>query len=207
MSDEQPTQGESSVNAAAHATMSPRSVPRPGAEPITMAKSIADLDWRRAIVVATVAAIFAFIGTFTVGSIGDAEGYQLLQAIKPTTRTLCFTAIGASATILALMMTGLSLGKGWNRNFRPEHYDRIRQIALLSTLTIIVSIFLLLFLNIPIQEADAFDSWYSAIYYGVTVCSSIIGGMLIATTILLYNAIAILIMAIDPHVDASDVLD
>jgi len=39
------------------------------------------------------------------------------------------------------------------------------------------------------------------------VCSSIIGGMLIATTILLYNAIAILIMAIDPHVDASDVLD
>jgi len=207
MSDEQPTQGESSVNAAAHATMPPRSVPRPGAEPITMAKSIADLDWRRAVIVATVAAIFAFIGTFTVGSIGDAEGYQLLQAIKPTTRTLCFTAIGASATILALMMTGLSLGKGWNRNFRPEHYDRIRQIALLSTLTIIVSIFLLLFLNIPIQEADAFNSWYSVIYYGVTVCSSIIGGMLIATTILLYNAIAILIMAIDPHVDASDVLD
>lgn len=186
---------------------SPRSVPRPGAEPLTMAKSIMDLDWRRAIVVALVAAVFAFLGTYTVGTIGDAKGYQLLQAIRPTTRTLCFTAIGASATILALMMTGLSIGRGWSRDFKPEHYDRIRQIALLSTLSIVVSVFLLLFFNIPIQESDSFDRWYSFIYYSVTIVSSIIGGMLISTTFLLYNAVAVFILAIDPHVDASDVLE
>lgn len=186
---------------------SPRAVPRPGAEPITMAKSILVLDWRRAIVVALVAAIFAFLGTYTVGTIGDAKGYQLLQAIRPSTRTLCFTAIGASATILALMMTALSIGRGWTHDFKPEHYDRIRQIAFLSTLSIVTSVFLLLFFNIPIQETDSFDRWYSLIYYSVTIVSSIIGGMLISTIILLYNAISVFIMAIDPHVDSSDVLE
>lgn len=201
------SQGSGIDGGAAAAPVSPRSVPRPGAEPITMAKSLLDLDWRRAIVIAAVASVFAFLGTYTVGSIGDAKGYQLLQAIKPTTRTLCFTAIGASATILALMMTALSIGKGWSRNFRPEHYDRIRQIALLSTLSIAASVFLLLFLNIPIQQAESFERWYSAIYYGVTICSSLIGGMLIATIVLLYNAIVVLIVAVDPHVDASDMLE
>lgn len=186
---------------------SPRAVPRPGAEPLTMAKSVGDLDWRRAVVVALVAATFAFLGTYTVGTIGDAKGYQLLETIKPTTRAVCFTAISASVTILALMMTGLSIGRGWHHDFRPEHYDRVRQIAFLSTLSIVVSVFLLLFLNIPIQEAESFERWYSFIYYGVTITSSIIGGLLISTTFLLYNAVAVFILAIDPHVDASDVLE
>lgn len=186
---------------------SPRSVPRPGAEPITMAKRVGDLGWSRVIFVAGISAIFASLGTLTIGSIGDAKGYQLLKAIEPTTRTVCFTAIGASATIMALMMTGLSIGKGWSRNFRPEHYDRIRQISLLSTLTIILAIFLLLFFNVPIKESEAFDTWYATIYYAVSIWSSIIGGMLIATVFLLYNAIVVLILAVDPHTDASDVLE
>lgn len=185
----------------------PRVVPRPGAEPLAMARSISDVDWRRAIFVVVIAAVFAFLGTFSVGYVGEAKGYQLLEAIKPTTRFLCFAAISAPATILALMMTALSIGQGWHYGFRPEHFDRIRQIAVLSTLSIAVSVFGLLFLNIPVQESEAFERWYAAIYYSVIILTSIIGGMLIAIVVLLHNAIVALITAVDPHVDASDVLE
>jgi hypothetical protein len=185
----------------------PRAVPSPGGEPITIAKSLTDLDWRRAIVIAAVAAVFGFIGTFAVGSIGDVQGYRLLQGIKPTTSTLCFVAIAASSTVLALMMTALTIGKGWAHSFKPEHYNRIRQIALLATIAIIVALFLMLFLNVPIREAEAFDQWYSSIYYAVIILASLIGGIMVSMTILLYNTIVILIMAVDPHIDTSDILE
>lgn len=180
---------------------------RPGAEPATVLKSLLSLDWRRALIVGAITAAFALLGSITVGSIGDATALSLLETIRPTTRFLGFAAITAPGTILALLLTMLSFSRGWDHSFRSEYYDRIRQVALLCTLSITGAVFLLLFLNVPISESQELQSWYEAFYYGVVIWTSLLGGTVITIMFILHTTIVDLICVLDPHVDASSLFD
>lgn len=95
------------------------------------------VDLRQALVGGAIAAVIAGLGVGTTGVASGAEARLLLEGVLPTIRFLSSTVIAASATVLALMLTILNLGQGFDRPLRPEHYQRVRQISLLASVTII----------------------------------------------------------------------
>ena len=162
------------------------------------------IDLRRAVTIGLTAAVFIFLSTFGMGHIGDLKALGLLKAILPTTRFMSSAILGAGATILALMLTLLSFGAGDDKQFGAQHFERVRQIALLCTILIVASVLLLLLLNVPLEEGEAFQTWYEILYYFVVTYSALLGGALIATVFMLYKAVTTLIAVVNPHEPTPD---
>jgi hypothetical protein len=147
------------------------------------------VDLRQALIGGGIAAVIAGLGVGTTGVASGAEARALLESVLPTIRFLSSTVITASATILALMLTILNLSKGLDRQLTPAHYQRVRQISLLASVTIIAGTILLLFLSIPIGESEVLAGWYRPIYYGIVVTSSLVGGSQVAVVLMLLRSV------------------
>lgn len=146
-------------------------------------------EFRWAMVGGVLAAIGLFAGVAAVGRIGSFEALGLLESILPTVRFLASTIVGASVTVLALMLTVLGLTYSTEWEFRPAHFLRLRQIAGLTTLNIVVSLGLLLLIGIPLEAADHLRTYYNAIYYVVIGTGAVTAGILVATVLLLWRTI------------------
>ena len=148
------------------------------------------VDLRKAFLGGLLAAVVAMGGSSVVGSLYGAEGRLLLEAMLPTTRFLCSAMMTATATILALMLTILSLSSNSSNRLHSFHYKRVHQIAILDMVAFVGATLLLLFLNIPLEESDSISTeWYSTTYYVVLIYSSVLGGMLISIVMMLHAAI------------------
>lgn len=148
------------------------------------------IDLRKALLGGALAMLIAIVGSTVVGNLYGAEGRLLLEAMLPTTRFLCSAMMTATATILALMLTILSLSSSSSNQIHSSHYKRIQQIALLDMLAFVGATFLLLVLNIPLEESDSISTeWYNTSYYVVLIYSSVLGGMLISIVMMLHAAI------------------
>lgn len=166
------------------------------------------VDFKVALWGGGIAILVAIGGIFAVGQVGSAEARQLLNAMFPTTRFLCSAVMAGSATILALMLTVLSLTQNVDQSIKPKHYRRVRDIAFLDTLTFIGATLLLLFHSIPVQDSDQVPStWYAAIYYVLLCWTALIGGMLITTMIMLYRTTVDMIYIVSGFTDHSLVKD
>lgn len=159
-------------------------------------------DLRRALVGGGIAALVAGLAVGTTGIASGAEARALLQAIVPTIRFLTSAIIAASATILALMLTILSLSASTERRFRGSHYQRVRHVANSSSVAIILGTVLLLFLSIPMGESEVLQSWYKPIFYGIVVASSVLGGIQVAVVLLLQRTVSGLVEAVHPGGDS-----
>lgn len=160
------------------------------------------VDLWRALIGGMVGAVVAFLASYISGQVTGLEALAMLEAMRPTTRFLCSAVMTASATILALMLTLLSLSSGAQYKLESVHYRRVRQIAWIDSVGFISATIFLLFLNVPIGGADKVPaSWFSAIYYVALTLSSLLGGLLIAVILMLYNTLQKLIQVIDPEVD------
>lgn len=164
-------------------------------------------DLRRALVGGGVAALVAALGVGSTGVATGAEARALLEGIIPTIRFLTSAVITASATILALMLTILSLSVSTERRFRGYHYERVRHVATWSSAAIVLGTVLLLFLSLPLGESEVLREWYQAIFYGIVVTSSILGGILVAVVLLLQRTVSGLVDALHPHGDSSLTVD
>lgn len=148
------------------------------------------VDLRKALLGGVLAVLIAIAGSTVVGTLYGAEGRLLLEAMLPTTRFLCSAMMTATATILALMLTILSLSSNSSNQIHAAHYKRVQQIALLDMIAFVGATLLLLVLNIPLEESDSISSgWYNTSYYVVLIYSSVLGGMLISIVMMLYAAI------------------
>lgn len=148
------------------------------------------VDLRKALLGGALAVLIAIAGSTVVGNLYGAEGRFLLEAMLPTTRFLCSAMMTATATILALMLTILSLSSSSSNQIHSSHYKRIQQIALLDMLAFVGATFLLLVLNIPLEESDSISTeWYNTSYYVILIYSSVLGGMLISIVMMLHAAI------------------
>lgn len=157
------------------------------------------VDTKRALSGGLLAAVVALLGSVIVGRISSAEARILLQAMLPSVRFLSSGIMTASATILALMLTLLSLSHNTSSTLRPNHYQRVRQIAFIDTIALSGSVILLLLISIPLEESSEVpSSWYVAIYYVLLVASAALGGLLISVVLMLYNAIGDLIQVMGP---------
>lgn len=136
------------------------------------------------------AALVGAASTIFVGSISGFEALVLLEAILPSTRFLCSAVTTASATILALLLTAMSLAEAVDTQLKPRTYTKMQRLALLDALALIGAVVVLLVLNVPLEKTEAVPAgWYDVIYYFIVSAASVLGGMLIAIVLLLYETL------------------
>jgi hypothetical protein len=130
-----------------------------------------------------------FVVVLAVGGVSTYEGRELLEAAIPNLRFLTSTVVGAGATVLALMLTLLvfTLSSEWD--FRAQHYQRVSQVSFFTTVAIAVGVILLLVIGLPLEEAEGLQAYYNVMYGLITGTASLLGGLMIAVVLMLYQAI------------------
>ncbi len=152
---------------------------------------------KRAIVGGVVSTIVMGIGTFILGQISGYKAMELLKHSLSGINMLCNTVILGSTTILALMLTLLSISRASQSSLNKRHYKDVLTIAKADTILIIAAVITFLMLNLPISESEEVkQSWYRIIYYISLGMAAILGGGLIAVVTMLYGTIANVILII-----------
>lgn len=181
----------------------------PGGE-ATLAEAAADrmpfVDTGQALVGGGVAAVAAALAVGTTGVASDAEARVLLESILPTIRFLASAVITASATIMALMLTILSLSRGADKRFRSTHYERVEQVGSWSAWAIVGGTILLLLLSIPMAESEVLRRWYEPIYYLTVIAASLLGGLQVAVILMLRKTIQGMVSALHPGRESSPLI-
>lgn len=153
------------------------------------------MTFKTAFVGGGLAFLIIISGTMLFGGIGGFEAKSLLESMLPTARFFYSSVITASATILALMLTLLSLSFNTQSELNEVHYERIKQIALILTITFVTATTLLLFLIVPLRESDQVPSMlYRVYYYAVLAGSAIQGGLLVTIVLMLYSTVRDMIL-------------
>ncbi len=149
---------------------------------------------KRALIGGIVATLITGGGAYILGNISGYEAKILIQTSLPGINTLCNTIVLASATILALLLTLLSVSSGSKSKLKEEHYLHVLMIAKIDTIVFVAAMITFQILNIPITKAENVPpSWYSSIYYVSLGLSSILSGALISVALMLYNAVTSII--------------
>ena len=126
-----------------------------------------------------------------LGSVQAWEAAQLLSTILETLPYFCSAVLGATATILALMLTVLSLSAQTDVQLSEFHYRRIRNIARLDSIVFVFTIVFFVFIGMPYDEADGFpESAMTWVLYAVIICSSLITGVMITIVLSLYQTVS-----------------
>lgn len=148
-----------------------------------------------------IAALVALFGQMLVGFVYNGfEALDLLQALIPSALALGGAVTQASATILALMLTLLSLSRKEIGDLEDNFFRSVEEIALLSSITLASVILLLLFLSMPLEQSKTLPVyWFQSIYYVLVVVLSGIAGLVITTVIMLYSATRSIIRAVRPN--------
>ena len=150
---------------------------------------------KRALIGGLLAGGVAIAGQYMMGRIySGTEARQLLEAVIPSARSLGTSVVTASSTILALMLTMISLSRHATSGLEVTFFKRIERIGLMSTAGLVAAMLLLLFLSIPIQESQQLpSSWYSIVYYILITFTAAVTGLLVAIVLMLYNAMQSLV--------------
>lgn len=135
------------------------------------------------------AAIVSFGALASVGTASSVEARRLLDSVLPTVRFAASAYVAGGASILALMLTLITFSISHDQEFRSTHYRRIRDVAVLTTASIVGSVLLLIFLSFPIDQADVQRSWYLPVYYAVLLGAAVTGGVFISVILMLYYAV------------------
>lgn len=158
------------------------------------------VDLRRALFGGGISVFVILVGSWLVGEASGSEAYQLFKSTLPATRSFFGTLLLGLGNILALMLTLLSLSKSLEMNIKWSHYQRVKQIALTVTITLVTTTILYLLMNIPIAESDSASmKWFTYIYYVSLISSSILGGAFVTIILLLYNTVRDMIGILHPE--------
>lgn len=161
---------------------------------------------KKALIGGVFAAAVALVGQWLIGQIYSGyEARRLVEAMAASAHYLGSAVVTASATIIALMLTMLSLSNQTEDDFDIIFYRRIKRIGVLATASLIGGILLLLFLSVPLQEADSVPSrWFTTIYYVLIGFLAVLSGLLVAIVLMLLNAITSLIDVVRPETNEDD---
>ncbi len=153
-------------------------------------------------------AVLATGGCYLAGMVSGAEAAGLLDAVKPSTRFLTSGVMTSTATIMALLLTLLSVSRSSDRKLRPLHYRRIDQTALLCAVTLIASILLLGLHSVPVRQADEIPGWlYPAAYYLLIGASGVVIGLMVAIVLQLYFTLRDMVAVFWPEKSSVVALD
>ena len=158
------------------------------------------LGSRHALYGGMIAGSVALGGQWLIGNVYSGyEARQLLESMSTSAHYLGSAVVTGSTTIIALMLTILSLTSQADDKFDRDFYHRIRRIGTLSMIALIGSIVLLLLLSIPVKESDSTPAaWFTAMYYVLMSFLALLAGLLISIVLMLQNAIGSLITVVGP---------
>lgn len=152
---------------------------------------------KNAIYGGVLATLLTGTGIFLLGNVSGYEAKHLLSVSLDGLNMLCNTIVLATATILALLLTLLSVSFGSKSKLKKTHYHQILNIAKFDVILFIAALILFQFFNIPIVESENVPtSWFTTIYWATLGSTSIISGMMISVILMLYNAVTNLISII-----------
>lgn len=136
-------------------------------------------------------AMFVFgLGNFLLGEVSGYEAKDLIKKSISGINMLCNTVTLASATILALLMTVLSLSSGTESKLKKDYYQYIMKIAKVDTAVFVTALGTFILFNLPITEAENVPaSWYTWLYYASLAMTSIVAAALIVVILMLYSAV------------------
>jgi|TARA_R110002012_G_scaffold212146_1_gene383143 membrane-associated HD superfamily phosphohydrolase len=149
---------------------------------------------KRAFLGGIIATVFIGFGAYALGNISGYEAKSLIQSSLPGMNTLCNTIVLASATILTLLLTLLSISSSTKSKLTEDHYKHVLLIAKIDTVVFVAAMIVFQLMNIPVTEADNVpNSWYSIIYYISLALSAILSGGLVSVVLMLYNTVVSII--------------
>ncbi len=142
-----------------------------------------------------VIAMFVFgLGNFLLGELSGYEAKDLITKSVSGINTLCNTIVLASATILALLLTVLSLSSGTDSKLKEDYYQYIMKIAKVDTAVFITALGTFLLFNLPITESENVpSSWYTWLYYTSLAMTSLVAAALIVVILMLYSSVVSII--------------
>lgn len=144
-----------------------------------------------------VAGLEILIGGVRSGS----EARALVQNMLTPVSAMAQSIIGGLTTILALMLTLLSLSSRLDQNLSDSFYKRIRLLSLVSIVDIIAGILLLLVLSAPVgsaaKHAESLNPvLVSSAYYALIGLMALAAGLFVAVIVMLFNAVQTVIQAV-----------
>lgn len=149
------------------------------------------------------AALFALWST---GWMTGWEARHQLEAAQPTIRFLCSTIVAVAATVLALMVTALTLGARESSTFNAVQVQRLRLISFLCTICLTGGIVLLTMLTVPFGETlDVSGATYAMFYYAITGGSALLAGLMVTMIWTLHTTLKAIIAVVHP--DANSAVD
>lgn len=105
----------------------------------------------------------------------------------------------ATATLLGLMLTLLSLANNSSVNFDEQLYDRVKLISLLAVVGFLTSLLQLAVLSLPLGEFPSVPGyWFKVLYYVINTLNFVIIGIVTSLTLLLTDAIFTAINKLHP---------
>nr|WP_262904428.1 hypothetical protein [Polaribacter porphyrae] len=162
---------------------------------------------KRALIGGIIAAIFTGFGAFALGSISGYEAKELIKSSLSGFIMLCNTIVLASATILALLLTLISVSSGTKTNLNKSHYKHVILIAKIDTIVFVAAMIIFQFFNLPVTESENVPTeWYAYIYYSTLVISSILSGGLISVVLMLFNAVTSIIKVVGLGIEDHPIL-
>lgn len=165
-------------------------------------------DTKRAGAGGAVAALVTLSGMILVNVSSGSQARLLLEGMLPSIRFLCSAVMTATVTVLALMLTLLSFSSSQSGKMKSAHYDRVRQIAKMDSVTFAAALVLLLLVSVPLAETSEVPAnWYKIVYYVAVLYTGILGGALITIVLMLYSAITDLIHVIHPTEESQMLVD
>lgn len=164
-------------------------------------------ELKGALIGGAVAAIGLFGGVILVGRVGDFEALRLIEGTLPTARFLASATLGAGITVLALMLTLIGITNTSELTFSDIHFRRIRIINVLTIVVIVVSVIVLIAMAIPIGEVDEVRNYYATLYYVLAALISLLGGLIVAMTLMIGGTVRGLADAAHPQGNSQLIAD
>ncbi|MGB1286539.1 MAG: hypothetical protein ACPG7F_08405 [Aggregatilineales bacterium] len=157
---------------------------------------------RVALVFGGVVFLLTIMGALLISNVySDSQARNLIEAMAPSARTLCFAIITAVATINSLMLTTLSFSHQLDNEFKHHFYHQLRLIAFIGAIALILSVIVLLMLTIPLTESEALREWFTVAYYLLVGGVAGVAGLTIVLIVMLYRTLSHLIKIVMPDLD------
>lgn len=141
----------------------------------------------------------ALAAGLAVGEISGIKAMHLLKSMMPTVRFFVSAIMTAAATILALMLTLLSLSFNSHSRLKAAHYERIQQIAFIDCVAFVgATLFMMLLLvSVPMEQTGALPpARLDVMFQLVLAATAGLGGVLVAIVVLLFSALRDMIDAL-----------
>ncbi|MCJ8190909.1 hypothetical protein [Sphingomicrobium aestuariivivum] len=120
----------------------------------------------------------------------DAEATQLLETLSDTGLYLGSAGAGASATILALMLTLLGFVRKIDVDFDQVVNGHIDRISKFATASLMLSLLLLLLLAFPIGDFQQMpQSWFGVLFHLVFAAMTLVIAFIALTVATLYATV------------------